>query len=158
MKIKIMIYIIILLGISLVAGCTTNNSTGNTVLDSKNPAQAIIYKSSSCSCCGGFAKYIEKNDLTVEIKNVRNPHDIKDEYNIPSDLRSCHTTIIGDYFVEGHIPIEAINKLMTEKPDIKGIAMSGMPIGSPGMPGRKTETFVITAVNKDESRTEFMRI
>ena len=83
---------------------------------------------------------------------------IKEQNKIPTELQSCHTSIIGGYFVEGHIPVEAINKLMQEKPNIAGIGMPGMPSGSPGMPGSKTGDFVITAVNKDGSMYEFMRI
>ena len=73
-------------------------------------------------------------------------------------MQSCHTTTIGNYFVEGHIPIEAIEKLMTEKPNIKGIAMPGMPSGSPGMPGAKQGPFIIYAIGNDGSVGEFMRM
>ena len=73
-------------------------------------------------------------------------------------MESCHTVVIGDYFIEGHIPLEAVEKLLVEKPDIKGIAMPGMPSGSPGMPGAKKGDFVIYAVNNDGTTEEFMRI
>ena len=73
-------------------------------------------------------------------------------------MEICHTTIIGDYFVEGHVPLEAVEKLLTEKPDIKGIAMPGMPSGSPGMPGAKKGDFVIYAVNRDGSYEEWTRL
>ena len=58
-------------------------------------------------------------------------------------MQSCHTAILGKYFIEGHVPLEAINKLLKERPDIDGIALPGMPIGTPGMPGEKEETFII---------------
>ena len=58
-------------------------------------------------------------------------------------MQSCHTTILGKYFIEGHVPLEAINKLLKEQPDIDGIALPGMPIGTPGMPGEKEEPYVI---------------
>ena len=73
-------------------------------------------------------------------------------------MESCHTTVMGNYFVEGHIPLEVVNKLLTEKPDIKGIAMPGMPNGSPGMPGVKRGDFVIYAINNDGSYAEWMRL
>jgi len=72
-------------------------------------------------------------------------------------MQSCHTTEIGDYFVEGHVPIEAIDKLLAEKPDIDGITLPDMPAGSPGMPGVKREEFVIYSL-KDGESSEFMRI
>jgi hypothetical protein len=68
---------------------------------------------------------------------------IKHKYGISGSLRSCHTAVIGDYFVEGHIPSKVVDKLLTEKPLIDGIAMGGMPSGSPGMPGPKNETWKI---------------
>ena len=83
---------------------------------------------------------------------------VKKEYQIPEHLAACHTAIIGDYFVEGHIPIEAIEKLFEEKPDIDGIALPGMPAGSPGMPGQQREAFIIYAALRDGTVSEFMRI
>ena len=82
---------------------------------------------------------------------------IKEKYQIPPSMRSCHTVVIEDYFVEGHVPIEAIKKLFAEKPDIDGIVLAGMPSGSPGMPGQKTEAFKIYAL-RDSQTSEFMII
>jgi hypothetical protein len=82
---------------------------------------------------------------------------IKEKYHIPDELHSCHTTVVGNYFIEGHVPMEAINKLLNEKPDIDGIALPGMPIGTPGMPGPKEAPFVIYQV-KDSVYSEFMTI
>lgn len=115
-----------------------------------------VYKSMQCGCCGIYAKYLESNGARTDIQNVADPSAIKQTYSIPPKLQSCHTTIVGPYFVEGHIPLEAIRKLMNEKPDIAGIAMPGMPSGSPGMPGAKTGPFVIYAVDKDGSQSVFM--
>jgi len=72
---------------------------------------------------------------------------IKDDLQIPDEMRSCHTAIIGEYFVEGHVPAEAIQKLLEEQPEIDGIALPGMPQGSPGMGGEKSEPFVIYSVS-----------
>lgn len=118
-----------------------------------------IYKSSSCGCCGVYGGYFQRegNDK-AEIVSMESIDDIKKQYGVPANLESCHTTVIGDYFVEGHIPLEAVEKLLSEKPDIKGIAMPGMPEGSPGMPGTKRADFVIYAVNHDGTYEEWMRI
>jgi len=83
--------------------------------------------------------------------------EMKNSLGVPMDLQSCHTAVIGDYFIEGHMPLEVIEKLLTEKPNIKGIALPGMPMGSPGMPGSKTEDFLIYQVNNDGSYEEYMR-
>lgn len=118
-----------------------------------------FYKSMSCGCCSIHANYLEgKGEMKVNMVGVDDISEIKKKYNIPTEMQSCHTAIIGDYFVEGHMPIEAINKLLTEKPDIAGIALPGMPSGSPGMPGGKDGPFIVYAVNKDGSYNEFMRV
>jgi len=118
-----------------------------------------IYKTGSCGCCGVYSNYFKNNgNSKTEIINLENLDALKDQYEIPSELESCHTTIIGDYFAEGHIPLEAVEKLLKEKPDIRGIAMPGMPSGSPGMPGAKKGDFIVYQVNNDGSYDKFMRI
>lgn len=116
-----------------------------------------IYKSSSCGCCGVFASYATKYTKGVEVINQESIQAVKQQYHIPQHLQSCHTSVVGGYVVEGHIPMEAINKLLEEKPDIKGIAMPGMPAGSPGMPGAKSGPFIIYALHHDGTASEFMR-
>ena len=70
-------------------------------------------------------------------------------------MQSCHTTVIGKYFVEGHMPFEAINKLLSENPDISGIALPGMPSGSPGMPGPQAEPFMVYSIKDGVSTPYF---
>ena len=141
---------------ALVYGCASSNINGNAVKDAK--AKATIFKDSSCGCCGVYSQYMDKKGYDVEATTTQNMDVIKTKYNIPYSMQSCHTAIIGDYFVEGHMPVEAIEKLMAEKPDIAGIALPGMPSGSPGMTGSKLSDFVVYAVHKDGTTTEFMRI
>ncbi len=121
--------------------------------------EITTYKSGDCGCCGVYYGYFKREgNSNVNVINLEDISEIKKQYGVPSAMESCHTTIVGDYFVEGHIPLEAVEKLLTEKPDIKGIAMPGMPSGSPGMPGAKKGDFVIYAVNNDGSYEEWMRI
>lgn len=146
---------LILASMLVLASCTQQQKVDVSEL----PTQEItIFKSMNCGCCGIYAQYMEKEGFIVSTPQVDSVDAVKDEKNIPQNLRSCHTAEIGDYFVEGHIPIEAIQKLLTEKPDIAGIAMPGMPSGSPGMPGQKTGTWIIYGVNSDGTFQEFMRI
>jgi hypothetical protein len=119
--------------------------------------KATIYKSPTCSCCLSHASYLSGEGFDIETKVEKNTDLIKQKHNIPYNMQSCHTTEIGEYFVEGHVPIEAINKLLTEKPDIDGIALPDMPAGSPGMPGVKREEFIIYSLKDGESQ-EFMRL
>lgn len=126
-----------------------NNLSGN----------ILIYKTGSCGCCKLYIDYLKsKTKLNVEVIENAEITDIKEKYGIPPSLESCHTSLIEGYVVEGHMPPEAIDKLVSEKPNIKGIALAGMPSGSPGMPGAKEGDFVIYAINKDNTIREFMRM
>jgi len=102
-----------------------------------------VFKTPSCGCCYGYVLFLEKEQFEVKQTDMRSLQTIKKKYNIPLEMQSCHTTVLGRYFIEGHVPIEAINKLLKEQPDIDGIALPGMPIGTPGMPGKKKEPYVI---------------
>jgi hypothetical protein len=92
-----------------------------------------VYKSSSCGCCKKWISHIEKNGFTVKTINTNDINGIKNQKNINPKLRSCHTAIINDYIVEGHVPAQEIKKLLAEKRPVAGIAVPNMPIGSPGM-------------------------
>ena len=102
-----------------------------------------VFKTASCGCCYGYVLFLEEEKFKVKQTDMRSLNLIKNKYNIPLEMQSCHTTILGKYFIEGHVPIEAINKLLKEQPDIDGIALPGMPIGTPGMPGEKKEPYII---------------
>ena len=108
-----------------------------------NKLNVEVFKTPSCGCCYGYVLFLEKEKFNVKQTDMRSLHSIKQKYNIPVEMQSCHTTIIGKYFIEGHVPLEAINKLLEEQPSIDGIALPGMPIGTPGMPGKKEEPYVI---------------
>lgn len=118
--------------------------------------KATVYFSPTCSCCKQYITYLRSKGFDVEAKQTNNMLEIKEKYNIPSNVESCHTTIIGDYFVEGHMPIQFVEKLLAEKPDVDGIALPGMPQGSPGMPGFKSSSIEIHAVNNGNS-SEFAK-
>ena len=134
---------------------------GAVIVTSTKPVQAkeelVVYKSPSCGCCSGYVKYLSSEGFNVKVVESNDLTDFKKEQGVPADMESCHTTIVGNYFVEGHVPIEAVNKLLSEKPDIDGISMPGMPAGSPGMGGKKIGDFVVYAL-KDGVSSEFMRI
>ena len=116
-----------------------------------------VFKTPTCGCCYGYVLFLEKEKYKVKQTDMRSLHSIKQKYNIPIEMQSCHTTIMGKYFIEGHVPIEAINKLLKEQPDIDGIALPGMPIGTPGMPGDKDEPYVIYQL-KNGKYSVFMTI
>ena len=157
-------------GLGVLAGCTSasqgtvNFETGGNEKQLRQAAatflgSATMYKVPNCNCCLEYKQYLETTtEASIDIVKVDDLARIKDNYNVPRGVESCHTLDSREYFIEGHVPREAIGKLALEKPDILGIALPDMPAGSPGMAGQKTEEFVIYAVEKDDSYYEFMRI
>lgn len=111
--------------------------------------QATLYKDPQCSCCEGYADYLRQNGFQVDVKTTDDLAEISRKAGVPEALDGCHTTFIDGYVVGGHVPVNVVRKLLSEKPAIAGITLPGMPVGSPGMAGEKTETFTIYAVTKD---------
>ena len=107
------------------------------------PPAATVYKDPNCGCCQGYAEHLERAGFKVTVVNTSDLPEIKKKHAVPEALESCHTTLVGGYVVEGHVPISAVERLLSEKPAIKGIGMPGMPAGSPGMGGAKSEPFVV---------------
>lgn len=122
--------------------------------------EAMVYKTPTCGCCGVYTKYLPGEGMKTKFTDLSQDQldKMREKYKIPESMASCHITLVGNYFVSGHIPIEAIRKLNAEKPQIAGIALAGMPSGTPGMPGPKNESWVIYAVGNDGATSEFMTI
>jgi hypothetical protein len=109
-----------------------------------------VHKTEACACCGQYEDYLVELGVTIEIELHDDIATVKDELGVPDDQRSCHTNEVAGYVVEGHVPVEAIAALLDEAPDVAGIALAGMPAGSPGMPGEQTEPFVVTTFRAGE--------
>ncbi len=105
-----------------------------------------VYKQSTCGCCGVWVSYMTRHGYDVDTHNLYDVSPKKREYGVPAAVESCHTARIGGYTVEGHVPAEVVDKLLAERPAIDGIALPGMPDGSPGMPGDKQGTWTIYAL------------
>lgn len=120
------------------AGAAGASAFGWSLLGSSEPADAqtiTVWKSSTCGCCGVWVAYMRGKGYRVNVNNVSDPDSIKRSFGIPSGLYSCHTAKIGNYIVEGHVPAAAVATLLEQQPELKGIALPGMPSGSPGMDG-----------------------
>jgi hypothetical protein len=104
---------------------------------------ATLYKQPFCGCCDGHADHLRENGYNVTVVQTNSLMSIKKKFGVPQALEGCHTTIVGGYVVEGHVPATIIRRLLKERPAIRGISLPGMPDGSPGMSGEKTEAFVI---------------
>jgi hypothetical protein len=104
---------------------------------------AMVYKDPNCGCCVEYAAYLRQHGFAVTTVDSTDLATVKQRHGVPEPLGGCHTTVIGDYAIEGHVPIAMIKRLLAEKPAVKGISLPGMPLGSPGMTGRKSEPFVV---------------
>ena len=96
-------------------------------------AEMTIYRNAGCGCCGKWAEHMRAAGHSVTIVDGEDMSVIKVTHAIPDNLHSCHTALVEGYVIEGHVPAEDVARLLAEKPAIKGIAVAGMPIGSPGM-------------------------
>lgn len=118
----------------------------------------IMHRSPTCGCCGAWANYIRRAGFPVTIVNESDLAPIKSKAGVPDALQSCHTAFVDGYVVEGHVPVEAIEKMLSERPLIRGIAVPEMPTGSPGMevPLMKPEPFKVMAFVQGGSSGTFM--
>src|SRR5438270_899230 len=110
--------------------------------------QVTLYKNPQCGCCEGYADYLRHNGFKVTAIPTNDLTVMGEKYGIPDSLQPCHISLIGDYVVGGHIPIEVVNRLLSEKPQITGITLPGMPQGTPGMPGKKPGPLQIYEIGK----------
>lgn len=110
-------------------------------------ATLVVYKEATCPCCNAWVDYMRSNGFRVVTYNVTDLPAMKQKHNIASNLQSCHTTEVSGYFVEGHVPVDLVRKLLAERPRIAGIAVPGMPVGSPGMEVGPPEPYDILSVD-----------
>lgn len=110
-----------------------------------------VYRSPTCGCCGVWLEHAQKHGFKVKDVKTEEMETLKQKYNVPPELASCHTTIVDGYVMEGHIPVDDIKRFLTEKPEnFTGLAVPGMPLGSPGMEaGDMKQPFQVLAFNKE---------
>lgn len=107
----------------------------------------VVYKEATCPCCNKWVEYMQTNGFRVVTYNVTDLDAVKQKHDIAGNLQSCHTTEVGGYFVEGHVPVDLVRKLLAERPRIAGITVPGMPVGSPGMEVGPPEPYDILSVD-----------
>ncbi|ASJ73374.1 DUF411 domain-containing protein [Granulosicoccus antarcticus] len=113
--------------------------------------EALIYKNPQCGCCENYADYLRANDYEVTVKPTHELSAISRDRGLSDEYQGCHLALIDGYFVSGHVPVTVIDKLLSERPDIDGITLPGMPLGSPGMGGNKSEPWKIFAIDDGNS-------
>jgi hypothetical protein len=105
---------------------------------------ATVYKTPWCGCCKGYVKHMREQGWQVETKDLQDLAMVKKIMGVGETMQSCHTVTVGDYVVEGHVPLEYVDRMLAEKPDIRGIALPGMPTGVPGMEGKRVPITIYT--------------
>lgn len=122
---------------SVLLGSALVGAAGTAVL-AERPGPAVaaemtVYKSPTCGCCGKWIDHMKAAGFQVKVVDMDDLTEIKQASGVPMKLRTCHTAVAAGYAIEGHVPADVVKKLLAEKPAAVGIAVPGMPIGSPGM-------------------------
>lgn len=118
-----------------------------------------VYKTPTCGCCTLWAEHMAEAGFEVEAVDVADLGAVKRRLGVPRSLGSCHTAVVGGYLVEGHVPASDVKRLLAEAPEAAGLAVPGMPIGSPGMetPGRAPERYEVALFTREGLATVFAR-
>ena len=119
-----------------------------------------IYKTPTCGCCSLWVKHLEKHGFTTKVTDMDSVDDVKNTNNVPRQARSCHTAIVDGYVIEGHVPAADVQRLLKERPrGVIGLAVPGMPIGSPGMEvqGMSAQQYNVLAFDKSGQVTVFAK-
>lgn len=108
-----------------------------------------LFKNPQCGCCEGYAEYLRKNGFKVTVKSTHDLVTMSRNAGVPDEFQGCHLAFIDGYVVSGHVPVNTVNRLLSERPTIRGITLPGMPMGSPGMSGEKYAPFKIYELGGD---------
>ncbi len=111
-----------------------------------------VYKTPTCGCCSKWVEHVRQAGFSVRVTDLSNEalDQLKAKHAVPRTAQSCHTAVVGGYVIEGHVPAAEIRRLITQRPAVRGIAVGGMPLGSPGMevPGRPAQTYNVVTFDK----------
>lgn len=118
-------------------------------------AEVVMYKNAGCQCCDKWADHMQGNGYSVETVAAENLYAIKADQGIPNDMAACHTAMVGNYVVEGHVPAEDVKRLLREQPDAAGLLVPGMPASSPGMNTALNEPYKVYLLHNDGSTEVF---
>ena len=154
------------LRIGAIAAVTTLASASVAIARSSSPeaqqkpaaVQVTVFKDANCGCCKDWVEHLRKHGFAVTAKDTADVGGVKRTARVPNQLHSCHTAFVNGYVVEGHVPAADIQRLLKEKPQVAGIAVPGMPVGSPGMEvGNRKDPYEVMAFRRDGSTSVFAR-
>ena len=145
--------------VSLVVMAAMATIAGGLSLVAQSKAESVtVYKDPACGCCAKWVEHLQQQGFVTTVTEVANVDDVKTKNHVPQQARSCHTALVRGYVIEGHVPAADIQRLLKERPTgVVGLAVPGMPIGSPGMevPGIKAQPFNVVAFDKEGRTTVF---
>jgi hypothetical protein len=112
-----------------------------------------VHRDPSCGCCSGWVQHLQNAGFVTKVLETRDLDAVKTRLGVPDDLAACHTAEVMGYVIEGHVPAEALRRFLAEKPNAAGLAVPGMPIGSPGMEGGTPEKYDVVLFGANGRRT-----
>ena len=109
-----------------------------------------VYKSPTCGCCTEWVAHLRRHGFRVKTEDVADLQPVKARHGVPAELQSCHTALVAGYVVEGHVPADLVERLLRARPKVVGVAVPGMPVGSPGMevPGRPADSYQVLTFDR----------
>jgi hypothetical protein len=125
----------------------------------QTPVTVEVFKSPTCGCCAKWVDHLREHKFAVRTTDTDQVDAVKNKYGVPAAARSCHTALVGGYVLEGHVPAADVQRLLSERPAIVGLAVGGMPVGSPGMevPGRPADPFDVLTFDKSGRMSVYSR-
>jgi len=140
-----------------VALVTTITLAGIGVAAQAKLPTVVVYKTPTCGCCAKWVEHLQTAGFTVETQHRDDLSSIRQTNKVPAAVTACHTALVGSYVVEGHVPADDVKRLLAEKPKVKGIAVAGMPAGSPGMESPSPQKYNTVAFTEDGKTTVFAK-
>ena len=159
----------ILAGLALLAACGNADAAPDTAqsvaLSAITPDQAlptvVVYKTATCGCCSGWVDHMRSAGFTVDARDLPDNVElmrVKVDAGVPGPMTTCHTSLIDGYVVEGHVPADQVKRLLAERPDVAGIAVPGMPVGSPGMEGAGARPYQVHSWDRQGRTAVFAEV
>ena len=136
------------LGASFLALVLTTGAARPSVTPASKQPTITVYKDASCGCCKSWIEHLIKHGYRVDAKDSDDMTEIKRSLGLPEALTSCHTAVVNGYLIEGHVPAADIARLLKTKPNVAGLAVPGMPMGSPGMEGPRKQKYDVLSFDK----------
>ena len=134
----------------------TVGGVGGLAMAARAPGpEVVVYKSASCGCCKKWVEHVQAAGFRVTVHDTTNLAGVAERYGVPHKLSACHTAVVDSYVVEGHVPADVIQRLLKERPGIAGVAVAGMPAGSPGMESDTPAKYYILTFDKNGTTSVF---